>query len=153
VDPALALFEVRTIEQATASLLASERLATFLTAFFAAVAALLCALGIYGVVSRELAARTREAAIRLALGGEFAGVVWRLARRPVRAVTVGLGAGAMLLSRIAPAMQPLLSGSEERGPAWLLLAVLALATVAAVAIAIPALRARRVEPAAVLRQE
>ena len=150
VDPALALFGVRTIEQATESLLSSERLATLLATFFAAASALLCALGIYGVVPRELAVRVREAAIRLALGGQFSGVVWRFARRPVLAVLAGLMSGALLLQLMIPAMRPLLSEVQPGNPIWMAGAILLLTLVAAAAVATPAFRARKLEPAALL---
>lgn len=152
IDPSLALFDVRTIEQATEALLVSERLTTLLTIFFAAAAALICALGIYGVVSRELATRMRETAIRLALGGKFTNVVVRVARGPILAVTAGLGGGAVLLLAMAPVMRPLLSDLHA-SPSLIIGSVLLLALVAAAAVAIPATRTRRLEPSALLKQD
>ncbi len=152
VDPSLALFNVRTIEQATEALLVSERLTTFLTMFFAAAAALICALGIYGVVSHELATRIREIAIRLALGGKFTEVVLHVSRGPILAVIAGFGGGAVLLLAMAPMMRPLLS-DQHASPPLIIGSVFLLALVAAVAVAIPATKTRRLEPSALLRQD
>jgi ABC-type antimicrobial peptide transport system permease subunit len=152
VDPSLALFDVRTIEQATKALLVSERMTTFLTMFFAAAAALLCALGIYGTVSRELATRIREMAIRLALGGKLADVVLRVSRGPILAVIAGLSGGAILLLAMAPQIRPLLIDLQLK-PVVVIGSAGLLAFVAGVAIAIPAVRTRRLEPAALLRQD
>jgi predicted permease len=152
VDPAVAVFDVRSLEQATESLLVSERLTTWLTLFFAGAAVLLCGLGICGVASRELAARMRETAIRMALGGTLTAVMGRVARAPVFAVLAGLGGGVALLVMLAPAMRPLLS--EARPNVVMMLgAALFLLLVAVVAIGIPANRVRKVEPGALLRQD
>jgi ABC-type antimicrobial peptide transport system permease subunit len=94
----------------------------------------------------------REAAIRLALGGKFAEVVLRVMRGPVFAVLAGLGSGAVLLYLMAPVMQPLLSDVQP-SPKLIGASVLLLALVAAVAVAIPAIRARKLEPSALLRQD
>ncbi len=151
VDPALALFDIRTVEQATDRLLVSERLTTMLTGFFAAAAAFLCALGIYGVVSRILAARTREAAIRLALGASFAAVILRVTRGAVWAVALGLAGGAALCIAMEPALRSL-SGAASPPP-WLIpAAILTVALAAVSAIAIPATRARGLAPSVLLRQ-
>ena len=152
VDPTLSLFGIRSIEQATEALLVSERLATSLTLFFAAAAALLCALGIYGGVSRELAARRKELAIRLALGGRLPTIMLRLAKGPVAFLLVGLTAGVVLLIAIAPLIRPLL-GTAPLSPWLVAAAVFLLTLIASAAFALPAIRARKLEPAALLRQE
>lgn len=153
VDASLALYDVRTIRQATESLLAGERLAALLTSFFGIAAALLCALGIYGVVSRDLAVRGREAAIRMALGGRLASVVWTLARKPLLAVFAGIVFGAALLLGIAPALRSLLTGVKPSNPWFMAAAVALLLSVAALSVALPAWRLRRWDPVSMLRQD
>lgn len=151
VDPNLILYDIRTIEQATEALLASERLATSLTAFFATAAALLCALGIYAAVSRALAVRSREAAIRMALGARTGSVYIRVARTPLIAVLGGLAGGVSLLLAITQLMRAGLG--ESSSPAWLAPAsALLVAAVAAASAAIPAFRNRAIEPALLLKQ-
>ncbi len=152
VDPNLALFGIRSIEQATGALLVTERLATLLTLFFASAAALLCALGIYGVVSRELATRLREIAIRLALGGKLPTILLHIAKRPVTAVLAGLCAGAVFGIALAPILKPFL-GDAPPSPWLVAAAVFLLTLIASAAFALPAIRARKLEPAALLRQE
>lgn len=151
-DATLAPFDIRTLEQATDALLVSERLTTMLTTFFAAAAALICALGIYGVVSRELSTRMRETAIRLALGGKFTEVVVRVSRQPILAVTAGLGGGAALLLAMTPVMRPLVSDLQA-SPSLIIGSVLLLALVASIAVAIPATRTRKLAPSVLLRQD
>jgi putative ABC transport system permease protein len=153
VDPTLAFYDVRTIEQTTDSLLAGEWLATLLTSFFGATAALLCALGIHGVVSRELVARAREAAIRIAVGASPRHVMWVLARYASRAVLIGLGCGALLLAGIAPSLQVLLSDVRVADPRFALAAVVVLFIAALSALALPSWRVRRIQPAELLRQD
>ncbi|MCC6536488.1 MAG: ABC transporter permease [Bryobacterales bacterium] len=151
VDPALALFDIRTMEQATAQLLAGERLAAWLTGFFAAAAALLCALGIYGVVSRALTARHREAAIRLALGASFANVWMQLTQGPRWAVIAGLTGGAILFLSVAPALHP--AAAAPGSTLWQVPgALLPVALAALLAMAFPAVRARGLAPSALFRQ-
>jgi putative ABC transport system permease protein len=144
---------VRTIEQATESLLAGEWLVTLLTSFFGATAALLCALGIYGVVSRELVARFREAAIRIAVGASPRHVMWMLVRHASRAVLIGLGCGALLLAGIAPSLQGLLTDVRVADPRFALGAMVVLVIAAISALALPSWRVRRVQPAELLRQD
>ncbi len=153
VDASLALYDVRTIRQATESLLASERLAALLTAFFGIAASLLCALGIYGVVSRDLAVRGREAAIRMALGGRLPSVVWTLARKPLLAVFAGIVSGAALLFGIVPVLRSLLTGVKPSNPWFMAAAVALLLCLAAMSMVLPAWRVRRLDPASLLRQD
>lgn len=153
VDPSLAFYDVRTIEQASESLLVSERLAALLTAFFGAAAALLFAVGMHGVVSRDLAARAKEAAIRVVLGGRVARVVWALARGPLLSAAIGLVAGVVLLAGIAPALSPLLTNVRLSDPVFVAAAAGILLLMAMAALAAPAWRVRNLQPAAVLKKE
>lgn len=153
VDPGLALYDVRTIEQATDSLLSGERMAAFLSAFFGIAAALLCALGIYGVASRDLAVRAREAAIRMALGGRLGPVLWHVGRKPLLSVLAGLTCGIVLLFGTAPLLRSVVTGVQPSNALFMAASAAALLLVAAAAIALPAWRVRRLHPASLLRQD
>jgi len=144
LDPALAFYGVQTIEQASETLLASERLAALLTAFFGGSAALLFAVGIHGVVARSLAMREKEAAIRVALGGRARQVVWALARGPLWCAGAGAAAGTAIL---AVAVQGKVDLASVAG------AVSILVVMAAAALAAPAWRVRTMQPAAVLKKD
>jgi ABC-type lipoprotein release transport system permease subunit len=117
------------------------------------LAALLATVGLYGVIAFTVAGRRRELAVRIALGAE----AWRIARLVVRfaAVIVGTGTllglgGAYVMSR---ALQGRLFGVGPLDPASYLAGAALLGVVAAVACAIPAWRAVRVDPMATLREE
>lgn len=153
LDPGLSFYDIQTIEQATASLLAGERLASLVTGFFGAAATLLCALGIFGVVSREFAVRTKEAAIRVALGARLATVIWLFARKPVCFIVAGLAAGAVFLAAIAPALRSLLTVVQPTDPRAIGCALVLLVVISALAVVLPVTRMKRLEPAALLRQE
>ncbi|MFN7939703.1 MAG: ABC transporter permease [Bryobacteraceae bacterium] len=96
-DAALALYDIRTVEAAAADLLVGERLLSLLSLFFGALAVLLVATGVYGVLVREIAMRTRELGIRLALGASRPALLWTL----IREVTFYGGAGVLLGAGVA----------------------------------------------------
>jgi ABC-type antimicrobial peptide transport system permease subunit len=97
LDPQLALYDIRTIETAVDSLLTAERLVVVLSGFFAVLAAVLAAIGLYGILAREVAVRTREIGIRLALGASRGAVLWTLMRETSLFVSIGAAAGAIAM--------------------------------------------------------
>jgi ABC-type antimicrobial peptide transport system permease subunit len=118
------------------------------------VAALaLAALGLYALVAYAMTARTREMGLRMALGARAADVRRLVARYGLRLTMPGLllGLGAALLG--GRALEALLYGVSARDPIALTVAPLVLAVTAAAACAVPAVRATRVDPATVLREE
>jgi ABC-type antimicrobial peptide transport system permease subunit len=153
VDPALALFEVTTAEGALAASLEQRRFTLLLLAGFAVVALLLATLGVYGVVSHSVSARTREVGVRMALGAD-ARHVFRLVVREGMALAVAAvvpgGLVALVLGRL---VAPLLFGVEPRDPATFAVVTLVLLAAAFVASALPAARAVRLDPAPTLRAE
>lgn len=153
VDPSLAFYGMRTIEQASESLLASERLAALLTSFFGIAAALLFAVGMHGVVSRDLVARAKEVAIRVVLGGRAGHVLWALARGPLLAACGGLTAGIIMLVSIAPKLSPLLTNVRPANPAFMAASAAVLLIMCAAALLAPGWRVRTLQPAAVLKKD
>ncbi|HEX5436212.1 MAG TPA: FtsX-like permease family protein, partial [Gemmatimonadaceae bacterium] len=124
-----------------------------LLVLLSALAAILAAVGLYGVIAFAVAGRRRELAIRVALGAE----AWRIARLVVRFAAAIIGTGTLLglggtyvMSR---ALQGRLFGVGPLDPASYIVGATLLGVVAAVACAIPALRAVRVDPVATLREE
>jgi len=111
----------------------------------------LSVVGLFGVTSFSVRARTREIGIRMALGGDRGGVVGLLVRDGMRAVVVGLAAGlvaALLAGRFVAGM---LYGLSDRDPLALGAAVVILLAAALAAVIIPTRRAARLDPAVVLR--
>jgi putative ABC transport system permease protein len=134
------------------SLLQDELMAT-LSGFFGFLAALLAAIGLYGVISYMVVQRTKEIGIRMAIGAER-GDVLRLILREAGMLTVaGLLIGAALALASAQAAKSLLYGLKPRDPLTLLAAVVVLSAVAAFASFWPAYRASKLDPLIALRYE
>ena len=153
IDPALAVYELRTMEQGLAVDRSSEVMLAALFVSFALIALILAATGLYGVIAYLVSQRTREIGIRIALGavprvvgrmilGE-AGLLFGLG------MLLGLGV-ALLLAR---AMRSLLYGIGPVDPPTYIAAVGVLAGVMFVAAYVPARRAMRVSPLSALRSD
>jgi putative ABC transport system permease protein len=153
LDPSLPLANVRTMTQVVDASLATPRLTSSLISLFAAVALVLAAVGVSGVLAYLVSRRRREIGIRLALGASRANVLNLILRRGLLTAGIGIVAGllaAFLLSRL---MEGLLYGVPARDPATYAGAALLLLAVAFAASAVPALRASRVDPLEALRAE
>jgi predicted permease len=139
-------------EQVDQSLL-QERLVATLSLFFGLLALVLACIGLYGVMSYDVARRTHEIGIRMALGANAAHVVRLVLRQTllwvVLGVAIGLGA-AMATTRW---VKSLLFGLKPNDPLTIGLAALTLLAVAAIAAYLPARRAARVDPLVALRHE
>jgi putative ABC transport system permease protein len=153
VDPALAIQDVAGAEDLVAATTADRRLIVRLFEAFAVIALLLAAAGIYGLLSRRVAERQRELGIRAALGATRRAILEHVLRDGGRlaalGVIIGVG-GALGVSRL---LESLLFGVAPRDPLTLTAAGGLLAAVALVACLLPALRAARVDPVDVLRNE
>jgi ABC-type antimicrobial peptide transport system permease subunit len=152
-DPHLVPYDIRTIEEATDAMLSSERLTAVLTGFFGIAAALLCAVGIYGTVARDVAARIREIGIRVALGAPKWTLLSSLTRTLLAYTLAGVAVGILLLLGIAPAVRSLLTDVHPLEPFIIGASVLLLISVAALAAVIAARRASSIDAAAALRQD
>jgi ABC-type antimicrobial peptide transport system permease subunit len=126
---------------------------TWLSAFFAACALVVTAIGLYGTLAYATARRTSEIGIRMALGAQRAQVVSLVFRQNVAVVALGTAAGltaALLASR---ALASFLYGTSTRDPLVVAGSIVALAAIASAASLLPALRAARIEPMAAIRCE
>ena len=127
-----------------------EQQATLLGAF-AALALLLASVGLYGVLSYAVTQRSREIGVRVALGATRADVMRLVLGRGVLLTSAGLGAGSIGAWILTRAMRTLLYGVAPTDPATFATVVAILTGVGMVACLLPALRATRVNPVAVLR--
>jgi predicted permease len=134
------------------SLLQDELMAT-LSGFFGFLAALLAAIGLYGVISYMVVQRTREIGIRMAVGAEGGDVLKIILREAGLLTVVGLVIGSALALAAAQAAKSLLFGLKPRDPFTLVLAVVSLSVVAAFASFVPAYRASKLDPLVALRYE
>jgi putative ABC transport system permease protein len=153
LDPDLALSLVRPMEEVLSASITQRRFSTFLLTLFAGVALALSAVGIYGVMTSMVAQRTREIAVRMALGAKPRDVLRMIvghgAALTLAGVVVGV-AGALALARL---LTGLLYGVEAGDPLTLVAVSLLLGGVALVASYVPARRATRVDPMEALRAE
>ena len=147
------LTDMKTLDQIKDESLASNRLRSMLLAVFAAIALLLSAIGIYGVISYSVVQRTHEMGIRAALGASTSNILALVLRSGMLMTLVGLVlgvAGALGLSRL---LSTLLFGVGERDPVTIAAVAAILGIVALAACYIPAHRATRVDPMVALRYE
>ena len=134
------------------SLLQDQLMAT-LSGFFGFLAALLAAIGLYGVISYMVVQRTKEIGIRMAIGAERADVLKLILNEATLLTVTGLVIGAGLALGAAQAAKSLLYGLKPRDPITLLAAVVVLSAVAALASFLPAYRASKLDPLIALRYE
>jgi len=134
------------------SLLQDELMAT-LSGFFGFLAALLAAIGLYGVISYMVVQRTKEIGIRMSIGAERINVLTLILREAGLLTVAGLLIGAGLALASAQAAKSLLYGLKPRDPLTLGIAVVVLSAVAAFASFWPAHRASKLDPLTALRYE
>ena len=153
LDASLALANVNTMDQWLSNSAAQPRLNTVLLTAFAAVALLIAAIGIYGVLAYSVNQRTREIGLRMALGATPRSVLQLIVSQGMKVVLIGVGiglAGGLALGR---AVSSLVFGVQVRDPATFSLVAVVLTAVALAACIIPARRAARVDPMVALREE
>jgi putative ABC transport system permease protein len=143
----------QTMDAILSGSVAARRFSTSVLSFFAAVALILAAIGIYGVVSYQVVQRTREIGIRMALGAQPTQVRSLIVRNSMRVVGLGLFVGILATPLLTKVLQTLLFGISTSDPETFLLVLLLLGIVAIIASLIPAHRATHVDPMLALRSE
>lgn len=152
IDPGQAMADVRTMDEWMGQTLNGRRTPMTLLAWFGAVALLLSAIGIYGVLSVGVAERARELAIRQALGAGRSTILALVLGQGLRTAGVGIAVGAVLASLLTRYLTSLLFGVEPLDAGVFAAVVALLLAVSAAACYAPARRAMRVDPAMVLRE-
>ena len=151
MDPDLPLYDIRTMEQRVDESLAGRKFSMLLLTIFAALAAGLAALGIYGVVAFLVAQGTKEMGIRMALGATPRAIGLLVVRHGLVIAVAGIGlgvAGAVAMTRV---MQSLLFGVTPTDPFTYALVSVLVAATALAACYVPARRAARLDPMRSLR--
>jgi putative ABC transport system permease protein len=151
LDRSLPLGVVKTMEQRLAESLQQRRASALLLAAFAALAVLLAAAGIYGVMSYTISQRTRELGIRMALGAERGRVMGMVLGQGLRLALAGLGLGLLAALALTRVMASQLYGIAPTDPPTLAGLALGLLAVSTLAAFLPARHATRVDPMVALR--
>jgi predicted permease len=153
LDNALPIYEMKTLETQLDETLSTERLIASLSVAFGALATVLAALGLYGVMAFVVARRTKEIGLRMALGAQQSSVLWLVLREVLILLGAGLIVGipgAYLLSRYVSSQ---LFGVAPTDIWTCIAAIAVLATVAALSGFVPARRASAIDPITALRYE
>ena len=153
IDKDLPVSDIASMPDILNASVAQPRFRTFLLGLFAAMALLLAATGIFGVISYSVACRTHEIGIRVALGASRGAILGLVSRETLILISAGLilgGVGAVAASRV---LGHLLFGVSGNDPVTLVCVAIVLATVAALASYVPARRAMSVDPMVALRDE
>src|SRR5581483_9978968 len=151
LNKAQAMTNIRSMDLIKSDSLGTERFQTLVVTFFSAVALLLAALGLYGLVSYSVAQRTQELGIRVALGASGPSVLRLVLGIGLRLVLIGLAIGLLCALRIGPLLQSILYGVQPRDPYTLGAVALVLMLVSLLACLLPAVRASRMDPVISLR--
>jgi putative ABC transport system permease protein len=150
IDPALPIYDVRPLDDRLAASRGRRRAATWLVGVFAALALVLVLVGVYGVMSYNVSQRAREIGIRLALGADRSAVMRMVVGGGLRIASTGIAAGAILALAAARLIAGLLFGVSAADPStYGMLAALLLAMAVAAAY-LPARRAARINPRALM---
>jgi predicted permease len=153
LDASLPIVKVSTIEELVSSSVAQPRFNMTLLAALAICAALLAAVGVYGVVTYSVARRTSEIGVRMALGADADSTFRLVVGSAMRIVLVGAVIGLAGAAGLGRSLQSLLFGVPALDLPTYVVSGFAIVTVGAIAAALPALRAARIDPVTALRTE
>jgi len=152
VRPGLAIFNARTMEQVVDDSIADLHLYRWLIGLFASLALLLAAVGLFGVISYMAVARTREFAIRMALGSRGGALAGLVMKKSVILASLGTALGVSATVLLSGVLEQLPIGGAPDAASYTAIAGM-IVTIAVVAAAAPALRAATVNPAVALRRD
>ena len=153
LDPAMPVYEMKTLGRQLDDTLLTERLVALLSAGFGLLATLLGAIGLYGVMAFVVTRRTKEVGVRMALGANASSVIWLVMQEVVVLLGIGLAIGMPAAFGLGRFVAAQLYGMKPSDP-WIAgTSLLALVVVASAAGLIPAARASRIDPILALRYE
>jgi putative ABC transport system permease protein len=153
VDPALPVYQVMTMSDRLSNSVSSQRLNLVLLCSFAALALLLAAIGVYGVISYVVTGRTHEVGIRMALGARRVDVVSLFIKQGMTLVMIGVALGLFGALALTQLMTSLLFGVAPDDPITFSGVAMLLSFIALLACYLPARRAAKVDPLVALRHE
>jgi putative ABC transport system permease protein len=151
IDPTITPVKFDVMSELVTRSFDEERFRTALIVLFGAMAAVLAAVGLFGVTTRAVSRRTREVGIRVALGAETRSVVAMIVNQTMRGVAAGSVIGAVVAFIASQSLTPYLFGVTAHDPLTYAAIVVFLGSISILASWLPARRAGRIEPAIVLR--
>ncbi|HEU0175713.1 MAG TPA: ABC transporter permease [Blastocatellia bacterium] len=151
IDPEQPIRRAQLLETAIARTVAPQRLVTVLLSFFAALAMTLAMIGIYGVMSYNVAQRTQEIGVRMALGARSRDVLKLILRQGMTLALIGVSIGLPVSAVSTRLVKSMLFGVGPNDPLTFMAIALSLTMVALLACLIPARRATKVDPMVALR--
>jgi putative ABC transport system permease protein len=152
-EPARSVYDISPLEERLSDAFAQNRVRTALMTFFALTALTLASVGLYGTLTYFVTLRRREVGLRLALGAVRTRIVRQFLGQGLVISLLGCTAGLALALAFTRLLAGMLFGVSAFDPATLSVVIALMLTVAALASSLPALRAARVEPMEVLREE
>ncbi|MGC1322048.1 MAG: ABC transporter permease [Candidatus Udaeobacter sp.] len=153
LDPDQPMGQIKTMDQAIASSLATRRLVMVLLGAFAVLALVLASVGLYGVMALTVTQRTRELGIRMALGAERTNIFKLVLGQGMTLIAIGIGIGLIGAIAAGRALMSLLYNVGAIDIGAVITAVFSLSAVAVIACCVPARRATRVDPIVALKTE
>jgi putative ABC transport system permease protein len=153
LDPDLPVFDVRTMEDIVQGSVAQPRFRTLLLTVFAALALLLAAIGLYGVIAYSVTQRINELGVRMALGAQRGDILSLVVAKGLRLALLGIASGLVVALAGARIVSNLLFGTSILDPVTFGTTCLTVLGVALIASLVPAFRATQVDPAVALRAE
>lgn len=153
LDTDTAIDRIQTLEDARDESISSPRLTAVLLSLFAALALVITAAGIAGMMALSVTQRRHELGIRLALGATRSNVLWLVLRQGMALVFIGLTLGVIGALTLTRWLSTLLFAVEPTDPLTFISVSVVLATVAAIACFVPARRVTGIDPMIALRSE
>jgi predicted permease len=153
VDSSVPMYEMRSMDENVRNSLVTERLLATLSVVFGALATLLAAIGLYGVMAFMVSRRTREIGIRMALGAGGGSVVWLVMREVLLLAGIGLAIGLIAALGLTRLVEAQLFGVKPTDIMTMILATVGIAAVVAMAGYLPARRATGIDPMRALHFE
>ncbi len=153
VDPLISIAKVRPMEQVIAEGVSRQNFNMMLLSIFAAIALVLAAIGIYGLMSYAVEQQTQELGIRMALGAGRQDVIKLIVKQGMTPAGIGVAVGLAAAFGITRVLGSLLYGVKASDPETFVFVAIILSAVALLATYIPAQRAVKVDPVIALRQE
>jgi putative ABC transport system permease protein len=153
IDPKIPVSDVRTMDEVVSRSLSSKQLNAALLSAFALTALLLCASGIYGVLTYSVARRTSEIGIRVALGADRGKIFALILKQGMRPIAAGVVLGIVGSLAVTRLLSGLLFNVKPADVVSYAAVTLLIAITALISCLLPAQRALRVDPATALRQD